>query len=94
MYSELFAVHGAHQADNASTALCAVETFFAAPLADEVVREGFGAVGTFRSCGCATASSLMELTILQVDSSVGVYFDDFRPGAESSSLGTPAMLMK
>ena len=84
VYSEVYLpVHGAHQADNASAALCAVETFFAAPLADEVVREGFGAVelpGRFEVVG------VQPLVIVDgahnrpgADRSVGVYFDDFRP---------------
>lgn len=84
VYSDVYLpVHGAHQADNASAALCAVETFFAAPLADEVVREGFGAVelpGRFEVVG------VQPLVIVDgahnppgADSSVGVYFDDFRP---------------
>ncbi len=37
-------LHGVHQGDNAILALTAVETFFAAPLALEVVMEGFGEV--------------------------------------------------
>lgn len=84
VYSDVYLpVHGAHQADNASAALCAVETFFAAPLADEVVREGFGSVelpGRFEVVG------VQPLVIVDgahnppgADSSVGVYFDDFRP---------------
>ena len=84
VYSDVYLpVHGAHQAHNASAALCAVETFFAAPLADEVVREGFGAVelpGRFEVVG------VQPLVIVDgahnppgADSSVGVYFDDFRP---------------
>ena len=84
VYSDVYLpVHGAHQADNASAALCAVETFFAAPLADDVVREGFGAVelpGRFEVVG------VQPLVIVDgahnppgADSSVGVYFDDFRP---------------
>ena len=84
VYSDVYLpVHGAHQADNASAALCAVETFFAAPLADEVVREGLGAVelpGRFEVVG------VQPLVIVDgahnppgADSSVGVYFDDFRP---------------
>ena len=84
VYSDVYLpVHGAHQADNASAALCAVETFFAAPLADDVVREGFGAVelpGRFEGVG------VQPLVIVDgahnppgADSSVGVYFDDFRP---------------
>ena len=37
-------LYGAHQGDNASVALTAVETFFAAPVAHEVVLEGFAEV--------------------------------------------------
>jgi len=37
-------LHGAHQTDNASIALAAVEAFFARQLDDEVVLEGFGTV--------------------------------------------------
>jgi dihydrofolate synthase/folylpolyglutamate synthase len=37
-------LHGAHQGDNAALALAAAEAFFAAPLADDVVREAFGSV--------------------------------------------------
>ena len=40
----LVPLHGAHQGDNAAIALAAVEAFFAAPLDDEVVREGFADV--------------------------------------------------
>jgi dihydrofolate synthase/folylpolyglutamate synthase len=37
-------VHGAYQGDNAAVALAAVEAFFGAPLAEEVVAEAFAAV--------------------------------------------------
>ena len=40
----LVPLHGAHQGDNAAIALSAVEAFFAAPLAADVVAEGFAAV--------------------------------------------------
>jgi dihydrofolate synthase/folylpolyglutamate synthase len=41
-YEGLFLpLHGAHQGDNAATALAAVEAFFGAPLAEEVVAEAF-----------------------------------------------------
>ena len=44
-YGELLVpLHGAHQGDNASCALAAVEAFFGAPLDEEVVEEAF-AVG-------------------------------------------------
>ena len=84
VYSDVYLpVHGAHQAQNASVALCAVETFFAAPLSDEVVREGFGEVeipGRFEVVG------VQPLVIVDgahnppgADCSVNVYFEDFRP---------------
>lgn len=45
LYEEVFvALHGAHQADNASIALTAAEEFFDAPLPDDVVEEAFGSV--------------------------------------------------
>ncbi|MHB8681797.1 MAG: bifunctional folylpolyglutamate synthase/dihydrofolate synthase [Acidimicrobiales bacterium] len=37
-------LHGAHQGDNASLAVAVAEAFFGAPLSDEVVRAGLGAV--------------------------------------------------
>jgi dihydrofolate synthase/folylpolyglutamate synthase len=40
----LVPLHGAHQGDNASCALAAVEAFFGAPLDADVVDEAFGAV--------------------------------------------------
>ena len=41
IYTDVFLpLHGRHQGDNAVVALTAVEAFFAAPLADDVVREG------------------------------------------------------
>jgi dihydrofolate synthase/folylpolyglutamate synthase len=44
-YDEVYlSLHGAHQGDNAALALAAAEAFFAAPLADDVVREAFGSV--------------------------------------------------
>jgi len=84
VYSDVYLpVHGAHQAENASVAVCAVETFFAAPLADEVVREGFGEVeipGRFEVVG------VQPLVVIDgahnppgADCSVSVYFDDFKP---------------
>ncbi len=43
LYEDIFvAVHGAHQAINASVALTATEAFFEAALADDVVAEAFG----------------------------------------------------
>jgi dihydrofolate synthase/folylpolyglutamate synthase len=76
-------VHGAHQGDNAAVALAAVETFFAAPLSEEVVRQGFSAVtlpGRFETLGH------QPLTIVDgahnppgADSCAQVFFDDFHP---------------
>ncbi|HEV3226257.1 MAG TPA: folylpolyglutamate synthase/dihydrofolate synthase family protein [Acidimicrobiales bacterium] len=44
-YDEVFlSLHGAHQGDNAACALAAVEAFFAAPLADDIVRDALGRV--------------------------------------------------
>ena len=100
VYSEVYLpVHGAHQADNASAALCAVETFFAAPLADEVVRRALG-LSNFRDVSklwvCNHLSSLMELTILQVQivrsACISMIFGP--RSAESSSWAPFAMLMK
>src|SRR5437763_1015125 len=40
IYDDVFLpLHGAHQGDNAATALAAAEAFFGGPLSDEVVRE-------------------------------------------------------
>ena len=44
-YGELLVpLHGAHQGDNASAALAAVEAFFGAPLHEDVVEEAFASV--------------------------------------------------
>ncbi len=86
VYSEVYIpLHGAHQADNAIVALTAVETFFAAPLADEVVREGFASVeipARFEVVG------VQPLVVLDgahnppgADTCAGVFFDDFQPDA-------------
>lgn len=84
IYSDVFVpLHGAHQGLNASCALAAVETFFAAPLPDDVVREGFEAVsmpGRFEVTG------RQPLTIIDgahnpagADVCASVFFDDFHP---------------
>ena len=45
LYDEVFlSLHGAHQAENASLALTAVEEFFDSPLPDDVVEEAFGTI--------------------------------------------------
>jgi dihydrofolate synthase/folylpolyglutamate synthase len=76
-------LHGAHQGDNASVALTAVETFFAAPLDRDAVAEGFGAVtmpGRFEVMGH------QPLVIVDgahnppgADTCAQVFFDDFQP---------------
>jgi len=84
IYSDVFLpLHGAHQGDNASVALTAVETFFAAPLSDEVVHEGLANVempGRFEVLG------VQPLTIIDgahnpagADVCASVFFDDFEP---------------
>jgi dihydrofolate synthase/folylpolyglutamate synthase len=84
IYSDVFLpLHGAHQGDNASVALTAVETFFAAPLSEEVVHEGFANVempGRFEVLG------VQPLTIIDgahnppgADVCAGVFFEDFHP---------------
>ena len=76
-------LHGAHQGDNASIALAATEAFFAAPLAPDVVEEGFGGVvvpGRFEIVGH------QPLVIVDgahnppgADTCAQVFFDDFAP---------------
>ena len=84
LYPNVFVpLHGAHQGDNASVALAAVETFFAAPLAEDVVHEGFANVempGRFEVLG------VQPLTIIDgahnppgADTCADVFFNDFHP---------------
>ena len=84
IYSDVFLpLHGAHQGDNAAVALTAVETFFASPLAEDVVHEGFANVevpGRFEVLG------VQPLAIIDgahnppgADVCAGVFFDDFQP---------------
>ena len=84
IYPEVFVpLHGAHQGDNASLALTALEAFFAAPLAPDVVTEGFGSVtmpGRFEVLGH------QPLVVVDgahnpggADTCAQVFFDDFRP---------------
>ena len=84
IYSDVFLpLHGAHQGENASVALAAVETFFAAPLAEDVVHEGFANVempGRFEVMG------VQPLTIVDgahnppgADVCASVFFGDFHP---------------
>ncbi len=84
LYPEVFVpLHGAHQATNAAVALMAVEAFFAAPVNDELVREGFASVtmpGRFEVMG------RQPLVIIDgahnpagADTAAQVFFDDFSP---------------
>ena len=84
IYSDVFLpLHGAHQGDNAAVALTAVETFFAAPLGDDVVMEGFANVelpGRFEVVG------VQPLVIIDgahnpagADVCASVFFGDFHP---------------
>jgi dihydrofolate synthase/folylpolyglutamate synthase len=84
IYPEVFVpLHGRHQAENAVVALTAVEMFFAAPVPDDIVREGFAEVvmpGRFEVMGH------QPLVIVDgahnppgADSCATVFFDDFDP---------------
>jgi dihydrofolate synthase/folylpolyglutamate synthase len=84
IYTDIFLpLHGAHQGDNAAIALAAVETFFAAPLEEELVHEGFANVeapGRFEVLG------VQPLVIIDgahnppgADVCAGVFFEDFQP---------------
>lgn len=84
IYSDIYVpLHGVHQGINAAAALVAVETFFAAPLTEEVVLEGFAEVtmpGRFEVLG------RQPLTILDgahnpagADMCAQVFFQDFDP---------------
>lgn len=84
IYTDVYLpLHGAHQGSNAAIALVAVETFFAAPLAEEVVLDGFASVvmpGRFEVLG------RQPLVIVDgahnppgADVCAQVFFDDFDP---------------
>jgi dihydrofolate synthase/folylpolyglutamate synthase len=84
IYPDIFVpLHGAHQGDNAALALTAVEAFFAAPLAEDVVVEGFSNVvmpGRFEVIGH------QPLVVVDgahnpagADTCAQVFFDDFHP---------------
>ena len=84
IYTDVFVpLNGAHQGENAAVALTAVETFFAGPLADDVVNEGFAQVampGRFEILG------RQPLTIIDgahnpvgADHCAQVFFEDFDP---------------
>jgi dihydrofolate synthase/folylpolyglutamate synthase len=84
IYTDVYLpLNGAHQGSNAAVALVAVETFFASPLAEEVVMEGFGEVtmpGRFEVLGH------QPLVIVDgahnapgADTCAAVFFQDFDP---------------
>jgi dihydrofolate synthase/folylpolyglutamate synthase len=84
VYPDVFVpLHGRHQGENASAALTAVETFFAAPLSADVVAEGFATTampGRFEVLGH------QPLVIVDgahnpagADTCAQVFFDDFDP---------------
>jgi dihydrofolate synthase / folylpolyglutamate synthase len=84
VYTDVFVpLHGRHQADNAVVALTAVEAFFAAPLADDVLRDGFANVvmpGRFEVLG---RHPLMIVDGAHnpagADVASQVFFEDFDP---------------
>ena len=84
IYTDVFVpLHGRHQGDNAVVALVAVEAFFAAPVADDIVREGFADV---RMPGRFEVLGHQPLVIVDgahnppgADSCAQVFFDDFDP---------------
>ena len=84
IYTDVFVpLHGRHQGDNAVVALTAVEAFFAAPVADDIVREGFAEV---RMPGRFEVLGHQPLVIVDgahnppgADSCAQVFFDDFDP---------------
>ncbi len=103
IYTDVFLpLNGAHQGDNAALALSAVETFFAAPLPEDVVHEGFGEVSMaarFEILG------RQPLTILDgahnpfgADTVASVFFDDFHPEGRrilvAATLRDPAEMLQ
>ena len=84
IYTDVFLpLNGAHQGHNAALALAAVETFFAAPLPEDVIHEGFAEVvvpGRFEIMG------RQPLVIVDgahnpagADVCASVFFGDFHP---------------
>ena len=84
IYPDVFVpLNGWHQGQNAAVALAAAETFFAAPIADDVVTEGFAEVrvpGRFEILG------RQPLVVIDAahnpagaDVAAQVFFDDFQP---------------
>lgn len=84
LYSDVFLpLYGRHQGDNAAVALCAVEAFFGAPLAEDVVTEGFSQVqwpGRFEVLGHQPLVIIDGAhNPLGADRCAEVFFDDFDP---------------
>jgi dihydrofolate synthase/folylpolyglutamate synthase len=84
VYPDVFLpLHGRHQGDNAAVALTAVESFFAAPMAADVVEEGFAAV---RVPGRFEVLGHQPLVVIDgahnpagADACAAVFEDDFDP---------------
>jgi len=79
-------LHGRHQGDNAAAALTATEAFFATPLADDVVEEGFAAV---RMPGRFEVLGHQPLVIVDgahnpagADMCASVFIEDFDPAGD------------
>ncbi len=84
LYQNVFLpLHGAHQGDNAAIAVTAVETFFAAPLAEDVVHEGFANVempGRFEVLGVQPLAIIDGAhNVPGADVCADVFFGDFHP---------------
>ena len=89
IYTDVFVpLHGRHQGDNAIVALTAVEGFFASPVPDDIVREGFAEV---RMAGRFEVLGHQPLVIVDgahnppgADSCAQVFFDDFDPAGRKT----------
>ncbi|MFK7917521.1 MAG: folylpolyglutamate synthase/dihydrofolate synthase family protein [Ilumatobacter sp.] len=84
VYTDVFLpLNGAHQGDNAALALAAVETFFAAPLPEDVVTEGFAEVAVPARFEILGRQPLVILdgahNPFGADTCATVFFDDFHP---------------
>lgn len=84
IYTDVYLpLNGAYQGENASVALTAVETFFAAPLPEDVVTEGFAAVtmpGRFEILGRQPLAIIDGAhNPIGADTCAQVFFDDFQP---------------
>ncbi|NKB39670.1 MAG: bifunctional folylpolyglutamate synthase/dihydrofolate synthase [Ilumatobacter sp.] len=84
IYTDVFLpLNGAHQGDNAALALTAVETFFAAPLPEDMVVEGFAEVvmpGRFEVLGRQPLVVIDGAhNAVGADTCASVFFGDFHP---------------